>query len=118
MIKRLILLGLATVLILLVVAGVAMAATPQQIYDDFAANGPFPAGKYSDADLRAYLNDATIHQYGNSSTISQLDNLANELLTRETFPFTGFQIMIAGIVAVVLVGGGIALRRFSRPQKS
>jgi hypothetical protein len=42
----------------------------------------------------------------------------NDMLTRDTFPFTGFQLMIAGIVAVALVGGGIALRRFSRPQKS
>jgi hypothetical protein len=42
----------------------------------------------------------------------------NDLLTREEFPFTGFQMMIAGIVAVALVGGGVALRRFTRPQKS
>ena len=102
----------------LVVTSVALAATPKQIFDDFALNGPFPAGKYSDADLRAYLNDATLHQYENQTTISQLDNLVNQLLTRETFPFTGFQLMIAGIVAVVLVGGGIALRRLSRPEKS
>jgi hypothetical protein len=39
------------------------------------------------------------------------------LLARGSFPLTGFQLMIAGIVAVVLVGGGILLRRMSRSQK-
>jgi len=38
-------------------------------------------------------------------------------VTRDTFPLTGFQLMMAGIVAVVLVGGGILLRRLSRPRK-
>ena len=118
MLKRLIFLVLGILVISLVVTGVALAATPQEIYDDYALNGPFPADKYSDADLRAYLNDATLAQYGDPTVKDQLDNYVNELLTRETFPFTGFQMMIAGIVAVVLVGGGIALRRFSRPQKS
>jgi len=118
MIKRLLLLVLAAAMITLVIAGVAMAATPQQIYDDFVANGPFADGKYSDADLRAYLNDATLHQYGDQTQIGRLDDLVNDVLTRETFPFTGFQLLMAGIVAVALVGGGIALRRLSRPQKS
>lgn len=39
------------------------------------------------------------------------------LLSRGSFPITGFQIMIAVIIAVVLVGGGILLRRMSRSQK-
>jgi hypothetical protein len=118
MIKRVVFVLIGVLVIGLVVTSVALAATPKQIYDDFAANGPFASGKYSDADLRAYLNDATLDQYENAVVKGQLDNLVNNYLTRDTFPFTGFQLMIAGIVAVVLVGGGIALRRLSRPQKS
>ncbi len=56
--------------------------------------------------------------YGDSSVTDPLDDLVTDMLTRDEFPFTGFQLMIAGIVAVALVGGGIALRRLSRPQKS
>ena len=39
------------------------------------------------------------------------------VLARGSFPLTGFQLLIAGIIAVVLVGGGILLRRMSRSQK-
>ncbi len=62
--------------------------------------------------MQAYLDDATIHMYGNSSVTEPLDDLVTDMLTRDEFPFTGFQMMIAGIVAVVLVGGGIALAAF------
>jgi len=41
-----------------------------------------------------------------------------DLLDRDEFPFTGFQLMIAGIVVVVLIGGGVALRLATRPRKS
>ncbi len=98
--------------------------TPQDIYDDYAGvvgeeyvlDGP--GTPYTDEELQAYLNDATIHMYGNPIYTEPLDDLVTDMLAREEFPFTGFQLMIAGIVAVVLVGGGIALRRLSRPQKS
>jgi len=38
-------------------------------------------------------------------------------LARDAFPSTGFQIFMAVLVAVILIGGGIALRRFSRSQR-
>ena len=41
-----------------------------------------------------------------------------EELATDTFPYTGFQLMMAGIVAVALVGGGFALRRLSRSRQS
>jgi hypothetical protein len=117
MLKRLLIIVLGVVAITLLMTSVALAHTPQNIYDDYADNGKLDQ-HYTDKELRAYLNDATLHQYGHRSIIDRLDNLVNDLLTRDEFPFTGFQLMIAGIVAVALVGGGIALRRLSRPQKS
>ena len=117
MLKKLLILILGVVAITLLMTTVALAATPQNIYDDYADNGKLDHS-YTDAELRAYLNDATLHMYGSPTIIDRLDNLVNDLLTREEFPFTGFQMMLAGIVAVALVGGGVALRRFSRPQKS
>jgi hypothetical protein len=117
MVKRLLILVLGVLAITLLMTTVALAATPQDIYDDYADNGKLDK-TYTDAELRAYLNDASLHQYGKPTIIDRLDDLVNDMLTRDEFPFTGFQLMIAGIVAVALVGGGIALRRFTRPQKS
>lgn len=116
MTKRLIVLILGAAVILLLMTSVALAATPQDIYNDYL-DGDLD-GTYTDQELQAYLDDATIHMYGNSSVTDPLDDLVTDMLTRDEFPFTGFQLMIAGIVAVALVGGGIALRRLSRPQKS
>jgi hypothetical protein len=118
MARRLVFLFLGVIVISLMITSVALAATPQQIYDDFAVNGPFSEGKYTDPELRAYLNDALLAQYSDPTIKGRLDDLVDDFLTRDTFPFTGFQLMIAGLVAVALVGGGIALRRLSRPQKS
>ncbi|MCL5734670.1 MAG: hypothetical protein M1274_03625 [Actinobacteria bacterium] len=117
MLKKLLILILGVLAVTLLMTTVALAASPQDIYKDYADNGKLD-NSYTDAELRAYLNDATLHMYENATTINRLDNLVNETLTRETFPFTGFQLMIAGIVAVALVGGGVTLRRLTRPQKS
>src|SRR3990172_298869 len=117
MFKRLLILILGVLAITLLMTSVVLAATPQDIYDDYADNGKLD-NTYTDAELRAYLDDATLHMYGNPTITDRLDDLVNDLLTREEFPFTGFQMMIAGIVAVALVGGGVALRRLTRPQKS
>jgi len=111
--KRVALFSLLVLVLVLALAGVAQAATPQDIYDDYAADGDLD-GDYTDAELEAYLNDATIHQYGRPDIISELDTLVRKLLTRDEFPFTGFQMLLAGAVAVVLVGGGAALRLRSR----
>jgi hypothetical protein len=123
--KRVLFLVLGVLVIGLMMTSVALADaakwhTPLDIYsdyaDDFVLNGP--GAPYTDAELQAYLDDAYVHHYRPHSITDPLDDLVTEQLTRSEFPFTGFQLMIAGIVAVVLVGGGIALRRLSRPHKS
>lgn len=117
MTKRATLLVLGTLVLALVLSGVALAGyTPQDIYNDFYADGDLDVD-YSDAELRAYLNDAQVHEYGDSSITSRLDDRVLDLTTREVFPFTGFQLLMAGIVVVVLIAGGVLLRRYSRPRK-
>lgn len=116
MLKRLLILVLTVGAVMVLFTGVALAATPQNIYDDFAKDGKLD-GSYTQAELQAYLHDARIHQYGDPTIIRRLDDLINQD-TRSTFPFTGFQMMIAGAAALVLIGGGVALRVFMRPQKS
>jgi len=117
MFKRLTFVVLGALLLTLLIAGVAQAAhSPQDIYDDFLANGKL-IGDYTDAELQAYLNDAQIHQYGDKSVTDRLDKYVLDRLERETFPFTGFEIAMGVLVVLVLIGGGIALRRLSRPKK-
>ncbi len=116
--KRLTLLILGSVVITLVLTSVAMAGwTPQDIYNDYAQNGRLTRD-YTEDELRAYLNDVMLVQYPDQAIKTSLDSAVTELLGRQTFPFTGFQLMIAGIVVVVLVGGGVVLRLATRPKRS
>ena len=118
MVKRALILVLGTLAVILLMATVALAASsPQDIYNDFAEDGKLD-GSYTDAELRAYLNDSTLDEYSDPSVEEDLDQEVEGTLTRDEFPFTGFQLMIAGILAVALVGGGFVLRRVSRSGQS
>ncbi|NLO26774.1 MAG: hypothetical protein GX113_01120 [Actinobacteria bacterium] len=119
MAKRIVLLIVGSLLFTALLTTAAMAGppwTPQDIYDDFVQNGKLTRD-YTDAELKAYLNDATIAQYGGPIK-DRLDDAVMDLLDRDEFPFTGFQLMMAGIVVVVLIGGGVMLRLLTRPKKS
>jgi hypothetical protein len=115
MVKRLALIVLGAVLITLALSSVALAATPQDIYNDYIDNGKLD-GTYTQEELEAYLNDATLHAYGHPTAVDELDLIVQEML-REEFPYTGFQIAIAVIVAIALIAGGFAIRHFTRSQK-
>ncbi|MCE5253296.1 MAG: hypothetical protein LLG45_03650 [Actinomycetia bacterium] len=108
--KRLAIFGGLVVLFTMVISGVALAATPQDIYDDFAADGRLD-GTYTEAEFQAYLNDATVHGYGDPGIIAGLDKKVIEILGgRETFPFTGFEVAFASLAMLALVGVGVGLR--------
>ena len=120
MAKRIVLLIVGSLLFTALLTTAAMAGppwTPQDIYDDFVQNGKLTRD-YTDAELKAYLNDATMSQYGDRNILDRLDDAVMNLLDRDEFPFTGFQLMMAGIVVVVLIGGGVMLRLLTRPKKS
>jgi hypothetical protein len=50
-----------------IAASTALAATPQEIYRDYADNGRLD-GQYSPADLERVLENAAVQQYGQPST--------------------------------------------------
>lgn len=112
--KRVTLLILLVAVFALVLGGVALAATPQDIYNDYLDNGRLD-GNYTDEELEAYLRDPTLHQYPND-IVDELDKLVRELL-RDKYPWTGFPLLFAGLAAVALVGGGTALRLRSRSTR-
>jgi hypothetical protein len=114
--KKVVVLAVATVFLVLALAGVALAATAQDIYNDFADNGKLE-GDYTTAELNAYLGDATLHQYGDQAKLAELDAVVHGIVGgREQFPFTGAQIALMAIAACALIGGGIGLRRLRRSR--
>ncbi len=105
----------------LLAAGVAMAATSQDIYNDFAADGKLD-GTYTDAELQAVLDDPTLAQYADPTVYDQLKDLirsgSGDSSSRSVFPFTGSQLVFMVGGGVVLVGLGVLLRRGRRGEDS
>ncbi len=111
--KVLLFVALAAVFVL-ALSGVALAATSQQIYNDYEDNGKLD-GTYTDSELNAYLNSATVHQYGDQATLTALDTLVKRILSsRDRFPFTGFEIALMVVGVLVIAGAGVGLRLLSR----
>ena len=117
MARRLAFLLLGVVAVALTATGAAAAGgAPQDIYDDYASDGSLD-GTYSEAEFRAFLDDGHVHEYGDPSVTARLDEVARNLSARDVFPVSGFQIAMAVLVVVILIAGGIMLRRLSRPRK-
>ena len=115
--KKTLFLILAVVILSVVLGTMAFAATPQDIYDDYADNGKLD-GTYTDAELQAYLNDATLHQYPpNATKVQELDALVRGMLSdRDEMPMTGFEITLVAVGVLVLLGAGLGLRRLARAR--
>lgn len=112
------LLVLTLLILVFVFVPSALAATPQDIYDDYADNLKLD-GTYTPEELEAYLNDPVIHQYGKPDIIDPLDNSVRQSLKdRPTFPFTGFQLLLVSAGAIVLIVVGVVLRRQTRRDHS
>ena len=116
-------LGLAT-LVMLVVASMASAATPSEIYADYADNGRLDAN-YSSSDLEQALDSAVIQGYGNpvvtpgfrTEVERNLDqNVGTTGETGGTLPFTGVDLALltAGGIGLLLLGWGF--RRFGKAR--
>lgn len=114
--RRVLLVVTLTAVIFVALSGVALAATPQQIYNDYVDNGKLD-GTYTDAELRAYLNSAYVHQYGDVTKTIELDTLVKRILaSRDRFPFTGFEIALMAVGVLVLAGAGVGLRQLARKR--
>lgn len=116
--KKAVLLVVSVAFLVLALSGVALAATPQEIYNDYAQDQKLD-GTYTEAEFRAYLADAGIDQYGSPAVLTALDALVNGILGGETdgrdnFPFTGAELLVVAFGAVALIGGGAAVRRLGR----
>ena len=102
----------------------ALAATPQQIYKDYADNGRLD-GHYTKSDLKRALHDAVIQGYKPATSVAPAikkkinqSGVAGANLPaakrQGALPFTGLDLalMTIGGFSLLLLGG--ALRRFAR----
>jgi hypothetical protein len=123
----------ALALLAVVVVSVATAASPREIYADYADNGRLDR-TYSRSDLRSALNDAAIQGYGKPTVVGGLRGEIQEELgeggvagatagsggvdavgrSGGTLPFTGVDLALLTAGAGFLVLFGWALRRSAR----
>ena len=111
---------------------VAFAATPKQIYRDFADNGRLD-GTYSTSDLQRALKDAVVQGYGGPASkelkpaikkkLSQVKGAKKTVAAPAVkksggLPFTGVDLALISIGGVSLLGFGASLRRFARRTNS
>lgn len=121
---------------LIAVSG-ALAASPQEIYRDYADNGRLD-GQYSKPDLERVLSDAVVQAYddgdqsglkpeiekevdkgtsgGTSGGGSAGGSSPGAVKVEGGLPFTGLDLslIVAGALGLMLLGG--ALRRFARQR--
>jgi hypothetical protein len=109
--------------VLLATASAAMAATPQDVYNDFAADGELNA-PYSRSVLERTLQDPSLQEYGGVEAVQQLRPEVERLLRTEeqqsaggALPFTGTELALFTIVGMALLGAGLLLRLSARHKK-
>jgi hypothetical protein len=123
-VKKAVFVVTTVVILVLALSSVALAATPQDIYYDYAADQKLD-GTYTNAELQAYLADPWVDQYGDPAIVAVLDTVVAGLMVGPTggdddgrgeFPFTGAQLALLALAAVALVGGGVGLSRLARSR--
>ena len=115
---------------LLIGASMASAATPQQIYRDYADNGHLD-GNYSASDLQRAYKDAVVQGYagpqGNNMkpTVNKGGQQSGQkggeqgvttppAKSTGGLPFTGIDLALITVGGVLLLAFGASLRRFAR----
>lgn len=113
----------AVVLLALMVVSVGTAASPNEIYADYADNARLDR-TYSDSDLRNALNDAAVQGYGKPTVTPGMRGEIEEQLGTEdvgavgrtggTLPFTGVDLALLTVGAGSLLLLGLGFRRLGR----
>ena len=109
---------LGVVVSALVLVPGALAATPKQIYRDYADNGRLDH-KYSKADLDRALKDAVLQGYGNENVNVGLGTAAGTAGATggSALPFTGLDLTLMAVGGGALLGAGAGLRRLAKSRK-
>ena len=110
----------------LVAVPAEFAASPQEIYQDYADNGRLDA-QYSRADLERAVKDATLQAYKpttrpDASSLAGTETASEPPITTtrrsSSLPFTGTELGIFTFVGLALVASGFLLRLSARPKSN
>jgi hypothetical protein len=102
---------------LLVAAPAALAATPQQIYRDYADNGRLDHN-YSSSDLHNALKYAALQGYpkvGVQGAVQQALG-AQAVKSSGGLPFTGLDLTLLAAGGAILLAAGAVLRKVGRAR--
>ena len=108
-------------------APAALAATPEQIYRDFADDSKLD-GSYTIADLQATLQSPIIQGYPEPNVVTQLrptiqrqvaaqQEPLQETVERGGLPFTGLDLALLTAGGLFLLAFGASLRRLTRAKQ-
>jgi hypothetical protein len=128
--RRFIVAACALAGVMLFAVPVGLAATPQQIYRDYAKHGHL-TGHYSKADLQRALKDAVLQGYTPTGSKPAIKKKAGQqgqqgvaggqknvnappVKSTGGLPFTGLDLALISIGGILLLAFGAGLRRFAR----
>jgi hypothetical protein len=111
----------------LFMAPAALAATPEQIYRDFADDRKLD-GQYEVADLQAALQSPIIQGYGKDEVVTELrptirrqvaaqQEPLEEAVERGGLPFTGLDLALLTAGGLFLLAFGVSLRRLAKAKQ-
>jgi hypothetical protein len=111
----------------LLVTPAAFAATPEQIYRDFAEDSKLD-GQYEVADLQAALQSPIIQGYGGREVVTELrptiqrqvaaqQQPLEEAVGRGGLPFTGLDLALLTAGGLFLLAFGFSLRRLAKAKQ-
>jgi hypothetical protein len=116
--RRLIVLGvIACAVGIFTAAPAAFAATPQQIYRDYADNGRLDH-QYSKGDLQRALKFAALQGYPKVGVQGAVQQALGAQAVRSSggLPFTGLDLTLLAVGGGVLLAAGAALRKLGRAR--
>lgn len=115
--------------IALLAAPAALAATPEQIYRDFADDSRLD-GRYTVSELQAALQSPIIQGYGRADVVTQLrptiqrqvaaqqqQQPLEEAVERGGLPFTGLDLALLTAGGLFLLAFGVSLRRLAKAKQ-
>ena len=110
--KRIVLFLVAVVSLFLMANGVAFAADPKVIFDDYVEDGRLN-GHYTRAELEAYMTDEEIDMYADAPELDAMiqEMLDSENAQHESFPYTGAPVGLMVLASAGLVAAGLGLHR-------
>jgi hypothetical protein len=112
----------------LLVAPAALAATPEQIYRDYAEDSRLD-GSYTESDLQAALQSTVVQGYGDQPVVAGLQPAIQSQIAAqqqqpletvqesEGLPFTGLDLALLTAGGLFLLAFGLSMRRLAKAKR-